>query len=130
MLSVLAARGNPCSHSTSYNLPACSLGLSATSQQYFSLRTNQPSSNNIFLSEQSTPATNHQPNERFLAEQAEISSLHSFFFQTRIMPVHCYGHTNFMYKHQTLFHKNMLQAKKHKVFFFMIKRMHYVSARF
>jgi hypothetical protein len=34
--------------------PACSLGLSATSQQYFSLRTNQPPA----------PAISHQPTEQ------------------------------------------------------------------
>jgi hypothetical protein len=40
-------------------LTACSLGLSATSQQYFSLRTNQPPASSTFLSEQIS--TSHQP---------------------------------------------------------------------
>jgi hypothetical protein len=37
----------------------CSLGLSATSQQYFSLRTNQPPASSSLLSEQTS--TSHQP---------------------------------------------------------------------
>jgi hypothetical protein len=39
--------------------PPCSFGLPATSQQYFSLRTNQPSATSTFLSEQTS--TSHQP---------------------------------------------------------------------
>jgi hypothetical protein len=39
----------------------CSLSLSATSQQYFSLRTNQQPVSSTFLSEQIS--TSHQPNE-------------------------------------------------------------------
>jgi hypothetical protein len=38
---------------------ACSLGLSATSQQYFSLKTNQQPASSTFLSEQTS--TSHQP---------------------------------------------------------------------
>jgi hypothetical protein len=50
----------------------CSLGLSATSQQYFSLRTNQPpaiSRNQpavLFSQNQSAPAISHQPTEQAL----------------------------------------------------------------
>jgi hypothetical protein len=57
-----------------------SLGLSATSQQYFSLRTNQQPANSTFLSEQTSnqptvlfsqnkpaPAISHQPNEQTVA---------------------------------------------------------------
>jgi hypothetical protein len=44
-----------------------SLGSSATSQQYFSLRTNQPPATNqpaaLFSQKKSAPATNNQPNE-------------------------------------------------------------------
>jgi hypothetical protein len=40
----------------------CSFGLSATSQQYFSLRTNQPTV--IFSHNKSTPAISHQPNKQ------------------------------------------------------------------
>jgi hypothetical protein len=38
------------------------LGLSITSQQYFSLRTNQQLASSTFLSEQTNPS--HQPNEQ------------------------------------------------------------------
>jgi hypothetical protein len=38
---------------------ACSLGLSATGQLYFSLRTNQPPANSTFLSAQIS--TSHRP---------------------------------------------------------------------
>jgi hypothetical protein len=44
-----------------------SFGLSATSQQYFSLRTNQPpaTSQQYFLSQnKSAPTISHQPNEQ------------------------------------------------------------------
>jgi hypothetical protein len=49
---------------------ACSLGLSATSQQYFSLRTNQPptiSRNQpavLFSQNKPAPAISHQPTEQ------------------------------------------------------------------
>jgi hypothetical protein len=45
---------------------ACSLGLSATSQQYFSLRTNQPpvTSQQYFSQNKSAPAISHPPNEQ------------------------------------------------------------------
>jgi hypothetical protein len=44
----------------------CSLGLSATRQQYFSLRTNQPpaTSHQYFSHNKSALAINHQPNEQ------------------------------------------------------------------
>jgi hypothetical protein len=54
----------------SSELTACSLGLSATSQQYFSLRTNQPpaiSRNQpavLFSQNKSAPAISHQPTEQ------------------------------------------------------------------
>jgi hypothetical protein len=41
---------------------SCSLGLSATSQQYFSLRTNQPAV--LFSQRRSAPAISHQPTEQ------------------------------------------------------------------
>jgi hypothetical protein len=50
-----------------------SLGLLATSQQYFSLRTNQPPASSTFLSEQIS--ISHQPNE-----QASCLTLHVRFF--------------------------------------------------
>jgi hypothetical protein len=52
------------------NLSPCSLGLSATSQQYFSLRTNQPSATSqnqpaVFFSQNKpAPAISHQPTEQ------------------------------------------------------------------
>jgi hypothetical protein len=48
-------------------LTPCSLGLSATIQQHFSLRTNQPptTSQQYFLSRNKpAPAISHQPNEQ------------------------------------------------------------------
>jgi hypothetical protein len=61
----------------SYTRPAaCSLGLSATSQQYFSLRTNQPPATSrnqpavIFSQNKPAPAISHQP-----TEQAAVCSL-------------------------------------------------------
>jgi hypothetical protein len=48
-----------------------SFGLSATSQQYFSFRTNQPPtiSQQYFSHNKSAPAISHQPNEQ--AERGE-----------------------------------------------------------
>jgi hypothetical protein len=49
------------------HLAACSLGLSATSQQYFSLRTNQPPANQpavLFSQNKPAPAISHQPTEQ------------------------------------------------------------------
>jgi hypothetical protein len=49
---------------------ACSLGLSATSQQYFSLRTNQPPTTSrnqpavLFSQNKPAPAISHQPTEQ------------------------------------------------------------------
>jgi hypothetical protein len=44
---------------------ACSLGLSATSQQYFSLRTNQPPKPAVLFSQNKpAPAISHQPTEQ------------------------------------------------------------------
>jgi hypothetical protein len=54
------------------NLTACSLGLSATSQQYFSLRTNQPAATSrnqpavLFSQSKPAPAISHQPTEQAL----------------------------------------------------------------
>jgi hypothetical protein len=51
-------------------MPACSLGLSATSQQYFSLRTNQPPATSrnqpavLFSQNKPAPAISHQPTEQ------------------------------------------------------------------
>jgi hypothetical protein len=51
-------------------LSACSLGLSATSQQYFSLRTNQPPATSrnqpavLFSQNKPAPAISHQPTEQ------------------------------------------------------------------
>jgi hypothetical protein len=50
--------------------PPCSLGLSATSQQYFSLRTNQPPATSqnqpavLFSQNKPAPAISHQPTEQ------------------------------------------------------------------
>jgi hypothetical protein len=55
---------------SSLQFSACSLGLSATSQQYFSLRTNQPpaiSRNQpavLFSQNKPAPAISHQPTEQ------------------------------------------------------------------
>jgi hypothetical protein len=52
------------------NSKACSLGLSATSQQYFSLRTNQPPATSrnqptvLFSQNKPAPAISHQPTEQ------------------------------------------------------------------
>jgi hypothetical protein len=46
----------------------CSLGLSATNQQYFSLRTNQPPI--LFSQSKPAPAISHQPTEQ-AAESVE-----------------------------------------------------------
>jgi hypothetical protein len=49
---------------------ACSLGLSTTSQQYFSLRTNQPPATSrnqpavLFSQNKPAPAISHQPTEQ------------------------------------------------------------------
>jgi hypothetical protein len=54
----------------SKKLAACSLGLSATSQQYFSLRTNQPPTTSrnqpavLFSQNKPAPAISHQPTEQ------------------------------------------------------------------
>jgi hypothetical protein len=51
-------------------MSACSLGLSATSQQYFSLRTNQPPATSrnqpavLFSQNKPAPAISHQPTEQ------------------------------------------------------------------
>jgi hypothetical protein len=51
-------------------LCSCSLGLSATSQQYFSLRTNQPPATSrnqpavLFSRNKPAPAISHQPTEQ------------------------------------------------------------------
>jgi hypothetical protein len=53
-------------------LSACSLGLSATSQQYFSLRTNQPPATSrnqpavLFSQNKPAQAISHQPTEQVL----------------------------------------------------------------
>jgi hypothetical protein len=50
----------------------CSLGLSATSQQYFSLTTNQPpatSQQYLFSQNKSAPAISHQPTEQASREK-------------------------------------------------------------
>jgi hypothetical protein len=52
-----------------YSSSACSLGLSATSQQYFSLRTNQPPATSnqpavLFSQNKPAPAISHQPTEQ------------------------------------------------------------------
>jgi hypothetical protein len=45
--------------------PPCSLRLSAISQQYFSLRINQPPATSQLLSQNKpAPVISHQPNER------------------------------------------------------------------
>jgi hypothetical protein len=65
-------------------LPACSLGLSATSQQYFSLTTNQPPATSrnqpavLFSHNKPAPAISHQPTEQavLLHENSWGSSSH------------------------------------------------------
>jgi hypothetical protein len=57
-------------HTMIQGLSACSLGLSATSQQYFSLRTNQPPATSrnqpavLFSQNKPAPAISHQPTEQ------------------------------------------------------------------
>jgi hypothetical protein len=53
ILSAVLIFGDP------FRSARCSFGLSATSQQYFSLRTNQQPASSTFVSEQ----ISHQPNE-------------------------------------------------------------------
>jgi hypothetical protein len=50
--------------SKSLKFTPCSFGLSATSQQYISLTTNQPPATSTLLSEQTS--TSHQPTEQAL----------------------------------------------------------------
>jgi hypothetical protein len=56
--------GRPCLQPPRiYSVPPCSFGLSATSQQYFSLRTNQPSPTNqqyFFSQNKPAPATSRK----------------------------------------------------------------------
>jgi hypothetical protein len=58
---------------------ACSLGLSATSQQYFSLRTNQPPATSrnqpavLFSQNKPAPAISHQPTEQAAYEERTFS---------------------------------------------------------
>jgi hypothetical protein len=55
---------------------ACSLGLSATSQQYFTLRINQPPATNqpavLFSQNKPASATSHQPNEQAGGNEAVV----------------------------------------------------------
>jgi hypothetical protein len=59
-------------------LTACSLGLSATSQQYFSLRTNQPPATSrnqpavLFSQNKPAPVISHQPTEQAVNVQGLI----------------------------------------------------------
>jgi hypothetical protein len=55
-------------------MATCSFGLSATSQQYFSLRTNQPpaTSQSTFLSQQIS--TSHQPPAKRIGCQIDQKS--------------------------------------------------------
>jgi hypothetical protein len=66
----------PASHERAWLLEPCSFGLSATSQQYFSLRTHQHQQpvSSTFLSEHIS--TSHQPNE-----QVENVGPHLFYFE-------------------------------------------------
>jgi hypothetical protein len=54
------------------NPTPCSLGLSATSQQYFSLRTNQPAV--LFSQNKPAPAISHQPNEQAASLQSVVQT--------------------------------------------------------
>jgi hypothetical protein len=56
-----------------YRLTACSLGLSATSQQHFSLRTNQPAV--LFSQNKSALAISHQPNEQAVTPKCPNNNL-------------------------------------------------------
>jgi hypothetical protein len=57
-------------NNTTHDQTPCSLGLSATSQQYFSLRTNQPPATSqnqptvLFSQNKPAPAISHQPTEQ------------------------------------------------------------------
>jgi hypothetical protein len=56
----------------------CSFGLSATRQQYFSLRTNQPTATSqqyFYLRKKSAPAISHQPNEQAVIYQMQEMGL-------------------------------------------------------
>jgi hypothetical protein len=64
----------------------CSLGLSATSQQYFSLRTNQPPATSqnqpavLFSQNKPAPAISHQPTEQALSDDSFLSKGYDIFF--------------------------------------------------
>jgi hypothetical protein len=64
---------------------ACSLGLSATSQQYFSLRTNQPPATSrnqpavLFFQNKPAPAISHQPTEQAANCQCMVWQKVGFF---------------------------------------------------
>jgi hypothetical protein len=55
----------------------CSLGLSATSQQYFSLRTNQPQPVVLFSQNKPAPAISHQPAVLFSQDKPATSQQYS-----------------------------------------------------
>jgi hypothetical protein len=64
---------------------ACSLGLSATSQQYFSLKTNQPPATSrnqpavLFSQNKPAPAISHQPTEQAAHLDAKLHCGHVHF---------------------------------------------------
>jgi hypothetical protein len=68
---------------------ACSLGLSATSQQYFSLRTNQPPATSrnqpavLFSQNKPAPAISHQPTEQAVSFSGPVCC---YFFPIRARP--------------------------------------------
>jgi hypothetical protein len=76
----------PCLGSTAPTIPRtslapCSLGLSATSQQYFSLRTNQPPATSknqpavLFSQNKPAPAISHQPTEQAVGWMRNVDSM-------------------------------------------------------
>jgi hypothetical protein len=67
----------------------CSLGLSATSHQYFSLTLNQPPATNqqaavLFSHNKPAPAISHQPTERADRERAEHGGQAAVYIWTRV----------------------------------------------
>jgi hypothetical protein len=75
-------------------LDVSSFGLSATSQQYFSLRTNQPSATSrnkpavLFSQNKPAPAISHQPTEQ--ARPKFSSGLFQFFYPSVLLVANLY----------------------------------------
>jgi hypothetical protein len=82
-----------------YRHSPCSLGLSATSQQYFSLTTNQPPATSnqpavLFSQNKPAPAISHQPTEQAEGKGPILSSSQEIENNNKISNFqHCFRHT-------------------------------------